>query len=184
MEDMRLGIADHLGWAVAVTASADHEVVDRRRIELIEPGLTAAPIHYESHRLDVAATAALVAEVRSSVVRATSAALDEIAAALPEPVASISLRALPLDFPDDIAVQRRAPYESRADAVMYRRVLAELAQARGWDTHFFHAKEVERRAARMLGDWADDVLRGPRARLGPPWAKDHRVALAATIVAG
>jgi hypothetical protein len=45
---VRLGIADHLGWAVAVTASADHEVVDRRRIELIEPGLSQAPIHYEA----------------------------------------------------------------------------------------------------------------------------------------
>ena len=56
---MHLGIADHLGWAVAVTSSDTHQVVDRRRIELIEPGLTAAPIHYESHRLDVAATAAL-----------------------------------------------------------------------------------------------------------------------------
>ena len=32
--DLRLGIADHLGWAIAVAASADHEVVDRRRIEL------------------------------------------------------------------------------------------------------------------------------------------------------
>lgn len=53
---MRVGIADHLGWAVAVTASEDHEVLDRRRIELVEPGLTAAPIHYESARLDVAAT--------------------------------------------------------------------------------------------------------------------------------
>lgn len=40
---MRLGIADHFGWAVAVTASADHEVVDRRRIELVEPGVTEAP---------------------------------------------------------------------------------------------------------------------------------------------
>ena len=29
---------------------------------------------------------------------------------------------------------------------------------------------------------ADEVLRGPRARLGPPWSKDHRTALAATIV--
>ena len=83
---MRLGIADHLGWAVAVTASADHEVVDRRRIELIEPGMSPAPIHYESRRLDVAATAALVAKVRASVVRATSAALDEIATALPAPI--------------------------------------------------------------------------------------------------
>ena len=73
---MRLGIADHLGWAIAVTATAEHEVVDRRRIVLVEPGVSPAPIHYESRRLDVAATAALVAEVRASVVRATSAADD------------------------------------------------------------------------------------------------------------
>jgi hypothetical protein len=180
---VRLGIADHLGWAIAVTASADHEVVDRRRIELVELGLSPAPIHYESRRLDVAATAALVATVRASVVRATSAALDELAAALPAPVVSISLRAWPADFPDDIAVQRRAPYEARADAIMYRRVLAELASARGWEVDFYDAKEVVELAAVLLGERADEVLRGPRKTIGPPWARDHRVALAATIVA-
>src|SRR5215210_2783946 len=92
MAGVRLGIYDHFGWAVAVTASADHEVVDRRRIELVEPGITAAPIHYDSARLDEAATAALVAKVRASSARATSAALDELAAALPAPILSISLR--------------------------------------------------------------------------------------------
>jgi hypothetical protein len=182
--DMRLGIADHFGWAVAVTASADHEVVDRRRIELVEPGLPAAPIHYEGKRLDVAATAALVAKVRASVVRATSAALDEIANALPAPVVSISLRAWPLDFPDDIVVQRRAPYEARADAIMYRQVLSELAHARGWDVHLFVAKDVVSQAVNMLAERADEVLHGPRATMGPPWTKDHRMALAATIVGG
>ena len=181
---MRLGIADHLGWAVAVTVSADHEVVDRRRIELIEPGLTAAPIHYESRRLDVAATVALVAKVRASVVRATSAALDEIAATLAEPVVSMSLRSWPPDFPDDIAVQRRVPYEARADAIMYRQVLAELAHARDWDVHLYNAKEVVGQAVGVLGERADEVLEGPRAALGPPWTKDHRVAVAATIVGG
>ena len=110
---VRVGIADHLGWAVAVTATADHAVVDRRRLELVEPGVSAAPIHYESRRLDVAATAALVATVRASVVRAGATALDDLAGALPAPVASISLRFWPPDFPDDIAVQRRAPYEAR-----------------------------------------------------------------------
>jgi hypothetical protein len=179
---VRLGISDHLGWAVAVTASADHAVADRRRVELVEPGLTPAPIHYESRRLDVAATAALVAKVRASVVRASSAVLDEIAGALPEPIVSISLRAWPLDFPDDIAVQRRAPYEARADAIMYRQALAELAHARGWELHLYDAKAVEDQAARILAERADEVLRGPRATLGPPWAKDHRLALAATIV--
>jgi hypothetical protein len=181
--DVRVGIADHLGWAVAVTASDDHEVVDRRRIELVEPGVSAAPIHYESSRLDVAETAAMVAEVRASVARAASAALDVLVAALPAPVVSISLRAWPFDFPDDIAVQRRAPYEARADAIMHRQELSEVAHARGWEVHLYDARSVEGQAAAMLCERADAVLRGPRAALGPPWTKDHRAALAATVVA-
>ena len=180
---MRVGIADHFGWAVAVTATAAHEVVDRRRIELVEPGVTPAPIHYESHRLDVTATAALVAEVRASVVRATAAALDEITAAIAAPVTSISLRTWPRDFPEDIAVQRRSPHEARADAIMYRQVLAELARARGYDVRLYDAKKVESQAGSILGERTGEVLNGPRVRLGPPWTKDHRVALAATIVA-
>ncbi len=181
---MRLGIAHHFGWAVAVTASADHRVVDRRRIELIEPGITAAPIHYrEGKLLDDAGTAALVAKVRASALRTTSASLDRLAAAVPEPIVSMSLRAWPLDFPTDIAHQRRAPYESRADSIMYRQVLAELARARGWVVHLFDAKDVEARAVSMLAERADDVLFGPRATMGPPWTKDHRMALAATILA-
>jgi hypothetical protein len=179
---VRLGIADHLGWAVAITASSDYEVVDRRRIPLIEPGIPTAPI--EGSRLDLAATVALVAQVRASVVRAASAALDELAASLAEPIVSISLRAWPLDFPEDIAVQCRAPYDARADGVMYRQVLAELAHARDWEVHLYNAKDVTGQAVRMLADRADEVLHGPRVTMGPPWTKDHRMALAATIVAG
>ncbi len=181
---VRLGIADHLGWAVVVSASADHAVVDRRRIALVEPGVSEAPIHYQRGRLDVAATAALVATVRASATRACAAAFDDLAAALPAPVVSMSLRFWPHDFPDDIATQRRAPYEARADAIMYRHLLAELAQARGWEVHCYDARHVESQAAGLLGERADAVLRGPRATLGPPWAKDHRVALAATVMAG
>ena len=181
---MRVGIAHHLGWAVAVTASADYKVVDRRRIELIEAGMATAPIHHEGKPLDDAATAALVVEVRASAVRTTSASLDELATSVPEPIVSMSLRAWPLDFPDDIAVQRRAPYEAYADSIMYRQVLAEEARARGWHVHLYNAKNIESLAVSILRDRADEVLHGPRASLGPPWTKDHRMALAATIVAG
>ena len=189
---MRLGIAHHLGWAVAVTASSDHKVVDRRRIELIEPGVPPAPIHHgggphplhrPSNVLDDDALAALVAEVRTSGMRAASAALDELAASLHEPIVSMSLRTWPADFPEDIATQRRVPYESRADSVMYRQVLAGLARDRGWAVHLYDAKDVEAEATRILGEQAHEVLHGPRAALGPPWTKDHRMALAATIVA-
>jgi hypothetical protein len=120
--------------------------------------------------------------VRASVVRATAAALDDLAAALPAPVVSIAVRDWPADFPADVTVQRRAPYESRADSVMYCQVLAELARARGWAVHRYDAKVVEADAARILGARADEVLHGLRTILGPPWSKDHRMALAATIV--
>jgi hypothetical protein len=67
---------------------------------------------------------------------------------------------------------------------MHRRVLVELAHKRGWKVHFFAAKEVVHQATSMLAARADDVLYRPRATLGPPWTKDHRMALAATIVGG
>ena len=180
---MHVGIADHFGWAVAVTASADHAVVDRRRLELLEPGVTAAPIHHDSARLDVPETEELVARVRASVGRAATAALDELAAALPGPVESLSLRTWPPDCPDDISVQRRSPYEARADAIMYRQILADVAAERGWPVVLYDAKRVLGLAADRLGDRAGDVLDGPRRALGPPWTKDHRVALAAAVVA-
>lgn len=191
---MRLGIAHHYGWAVAVTATKDHKVVDRRRIELLEPDLPAAPVHHVGgpHELHLQGKepmsdeelAALVAKVRASAVRTTNASLDELARDVGKPITSISLRAWPDNFPDDIATQRRSPYEAKADSVMYRQVLAELADARGWRVHLFNANDVEREAAALLGDRAEEVLYGPRKALGTPWAKDHRMALAATVLAG
>jgi hypothetical protein len=111
---VRLGIAHHYGWALAVTATVDYRVVGRRRIELIEPGVPTAPIHHEGgahllHQsgepLDDNSLAALVADVRASVIRATSTALDELGIAIPEPIDTISLRAWPAEFPEDIALQ-------------------------------------------------------------------------------
>jgi len=188
---MRLGIAHHFGWAVAVTADDDHRVVDRRRIELIEPGLPPAPVHHVGgphamHRqttpLDDDALATLVADVRASVVRSATAALEELAADVAPPIVSISVRDWPDDFPTDIGVQRQPPYEARADSIMYCQVLAEVAHERGWKVHVYDAKTVEREAAAVLAAQADEVLHGPRTTLGPPWNKDHRQALAATVL--
>jgi hypothetical protein len=66
---------------------------------------------------------------------------------------------------------------------MYCQLLAELARARGWAVHTYDAKAVEHEASGRLGDLARDVLYGPRVLFGPPWSKDHRVALAATVLA-
>jgi hypothetical protein len=189
---MRVGIAHHYGWAVAVTATPDHEVVDRRRIELVEPGLPAAPIHHEGGAHEMHRTgdplrddqlAELVRRVRASVMRTAARALDQIATAVGEPIASISVRAWPVDFPVDVGVLRRPPYESRADSVMYCQILAEAGAERGWAVDTYDAKTVIDDASAVLGERADDVLSAPRRELGPPWTKDHRLALAATVLA-
>ena len=124
-----------------------------------------------------------MSEVRSAAHRRTAEALDGLTRDVPSRVVSISLRDWPVDFPTDIAQLRRPPYESRADSVMYRQILAEQAADRSWTVHRFDAARVEAEASALLGDRADDVLRGPRASLGPPWNRDHRMALAATVVA-
>lgn len=189
---LRVGIAHHYGWAVAVTADAEHRVVDRRRIELLAPGLPPAPIHHVGgphamHRpaepVDDATLAVLVAEVRGAVGRAAAAALDELADVVGAPIVSLSVRDWPDGFPTDVAVLRRPPYESRADSVMYCQVLAGAAATRGWAVHRYDARTVEADAVRRLGAAADDVLHGPRRALGAPWSKDHRTALAATVLA-
>ena len=66
---------------------------------------------------------------------------------------------------------------------MYRQILSDLAHARGWQVHLYRAQDVLGQAAGLLAQRAGDVLHGPRERLGPPWTKDHRLALAATVVA-
>ena len=190
---LAVGVAHHLGWANLVTADDRHRVVDRRRVELIEPGLPAAPIHHEGgthelHRsgdeLDDAALGELVARVRASAEHMTEAALDALAQDLTAPVTHLCLRAWRDDLPTDMAALRRPPHESRADSVMYLEVLAAAADRRGWQVHTFDAKTVEAAAAQALGPSADleAVLAAPRTELGPPWSKEHRMALAATIV--
>lgn len=189
---MQIGIAHHLGWAVAVVTDDRFDVIERRRIELIEDGLPGAPIHHEGgphemHRsgppLSDGELAELVARVRASVVRVSGRSLDEMVASCTGRVTSLSVRSWPADFPTDIATLRRVPHESRADSVMYCQVLADLAVQRGWSVHRYDAKTVERDAETALGERAHEVLHGPRSTLGPPWSKDHRTALAATVLA-
>jgi hypothetical protein len=180
---MHVGIAHHFGWAVVVAVSDELVVVDRRRIELVEPGVAVAPIHSDGKQLDDDAVATLVAETRSSAIRSTDSALDDLVAGLPEPVRSLSLRWWDPDFPDDLETRRRSPFEARADSVMYREVLADAARQRGWDLHLFVANDIEAQALDVLGERTDQVLRGPRATFGAPWGKDHRIAFAAAVVA-
>ena len=178
---VRLGIAHHLGWAVAVTSSPELEVVDRRRIELIEPGLPTAPIHHEGgphemHRsgepLDDEALAS--AGGRGAIVGAPARRRPRSTRSRPTcaaPIVSISLRSWPTDFPTDIRILRQVPYESRADSVMYLEILgtARPSSAAGRSTST--TRRPWRR--RLRSSWATaptTCCTGP----GPPWDRRGR----------
>lgn len=173
------GIADHAGWAVVVCV-ADGEVIDRRRIELLEPGLPTMPYHHDAQGIAADEAETLVARVRQSAARCAEAAL----AALPANVRAIAIRKRP-PLPATVA-ERVADYwaQTRADGVMYRDVVAEAAQARGWSVVEYETKTALQQAAGALG--LDDIsarLDEIGKALGPPWQKDHRLAAAAAIAA-
>jgi len=189
---MRVGVVHHLGWAVAVAAVADGTVLLRERLDLVEEGLPPAPIHHHGGThpmhtsgapLDDEDLATLVSTVRRSVERATSTALAGLEAAAPQPITALAVRAWPANFPEELTTLRRPPYESRADSFLYCQVLAAEARSRGWAVHRFDPKTVEAEAAAISGPRAAAVVAEARAHWGPPWTKDHRIALAAAICA-
>lgn len=173
------GISDHAGWAVVVCV-AQGEVIDRRRIELIEPGLPNMPYHHDAQGLPAEEAEALVERVRRSAALCAISALK----AFPANVLAIAIRKRP-PLPATV-VERMANYhaQTRADGVMYRDSLAEAACERGWTVVEYDAKTVFQEAAEAPG--LDDIsarLDEIGKFLGPPWQKDHRLAAAAAMIA-
>ena len=172
------GIYDHWGWAVVVCV-ANGEVLDRCRIELIEPGLPKFPHHHEAQTLPIDQAEALIERVRQSAALCARNALE----ALPAGVAAIAIRKR-AKLPPTIA-ERLTDYRSQnvADSVLYQDALAEAAQALGMSVIEYDTKMVFEEAAEALG--LADIstrLRDIGKALGPPWTKDHRLATAAALV--
>ncbi len=68
---------------------------------------------------------------------------------------------------------------------MYRQALADAALERGWGVHEYDTKTVLDSARQALGiDDLDAYFLTLRKSIGPPWDKDHKLALAAAIEAG
>lgn len=173
------GVYDHGGWA-AVVCIADDIVLDRRRIELIEPGLPKHPHHHEGQTLPIAEGFALVERVRASATLCARSALDE----LPAGVGAIAIRKRPT-LPPTVA-ERITNYRAQnvADSAMYRDVITDAAKTQGWLVCQYDVKTVFAEAAKALG--LEDIsvrMKEIGKSIGPPWQKDHKLATAATIVA-
>jgi hypothetical protein len=180
--DAIIGISDHGGWAILVTASADGTLLDRRRVELVDAGLPKIPHHSEAQALPLDQAVALVERVRASAEHHAKLSLDAVANTVPARIRGVALRHCP-DLPPTIA-ERITNYRARnvADWVMYRRAFA--AAAPRWAVHWYDTRTVFHAASQALGiNNIDSHLLQLRTSIGPPWSKDHRIAIAAAIAA-
>jgi hypothetical protein len=178
-----IGVSDHGGWAVLVTVARDGTLLDRRRVELVGEGLPKLPHHSEGQRLPIDEAVDLVERVRLSAERYAALAWDGVAIAAPD-ILGVALRQCP-PLPATIA-ERIKDYraQNNADWVMYRKALACAAEARGWPVHWYDAKSVLDEARQALrGENFDDYFLRVRTAVGPPWNTDHKLAMAAAIVA-
>jgi hypothetical protein len=178
-----IGVSDHGGWAVFVTVARDGTLLDRRRVELVGEGVPKIPHHSECQRLPIDEAVELVERVRVSAEQHTALALDAVAMAAPS-VAAVALRTCQ-PLPPTIA-ERITDYRAQnvADWVMYRRALASAAEARGWPVYWYDARSVFGAARQALGiEDLDAYFLKVRKQIGPPWNMDHKLAMAAAIVA-
>src|SRR6516164_11274745 len=78
-----VGVSDHGGWAVLVTAAADGTLLDRRRVELVDEGLPKIPHHSEAQALPLDEAVALVERVKASAERQAKLRLEALALTVP-----------------------------------------------------------------------------------------------------
>ena len=178
-----IGVSDHGGWAVLVTVARDGTLLDRRRVELVGEGLPKIPHHSEGQGLPLDEAVELVGRVRVSAERHAVLALDAVTMAVPH-ILGIALRKCP-PLPPTIAeriTDHRA--QNNADWVMYRKALAAAAEERGWPVHWYEAKKVLGAASQALRVAnLDAYFLQVRRAVGPPWNNDHKLAMAAAVVA-
>jgi len=125
-----------------------------------------------------------VERVRVSAERHAKLGLDAVAMTVPKRILGVALRQCP-GLPPTIA-ERIKDYRAQnvADWVMYRKALAAAAEARGWAVHWYDAKKVFDAASEALGvEDLDAHFLQLRRSIGSPWGKDHKLAMAAAIVA-
>jgi hypothetical protein len=165
-------------------------VVERRRLELIEPGADWAKAPYH------AAEELKPAEAKRLVERGVAAAHRQSARALQGVVRELRDRGLD---PVACAVLMGAPMPAwttaqilavhfrmhKAEGVLFREALAQAAGKAGLRVIPVPEKELPSVASRALGGtWAAIARQVDafRASVGPPWGKDQKEAAVAALI--
>jgi hypothetical protein len=189
------GMKAHSGWAALValgTSGGELEVVDRRRIELVEEDEAswAKQPYHAAERLSpteardlvgrglVAARRIAVREMRAAVARARRAGHEVAACAV------LVADPMPAWTVDEIlAVHFRM---HKAEGELFRDALVRAAGACGLKALGIPGKQLDERAERTLTGSVDSLRRTVASlgkAVGPPWGKDQKDACLAAMIA-
>lgn len=192
-----VGVAENGNSAVLVTLARGGELLDRRQVDLTEPGLPTHPHHHEgswavgryrdspwARPISLPEAIELVIRVRESAARGAERHLEQLADAMSVPITSIGLRVcpeLPPTIEERIADNRAQTF---ADSVMYREALAHAARERGWAVQWYERERVFAEAGAAIGRDIDAFLQEMGRAAGPPWQAKHKLAAAAALAVG
>ena len=192
-----LGLKSHSGWAALVVlgaAEGDWHVIDRRRVELVEPADAqwAKQPYHAAENLRPEAARDLVergmASARQIAAREVRAAVQRTRAKKHEIVACAVLVGDPMpDWSVDeiLSVHFRM---HKAEGALFQDVLGAAARACRVTLAAIPLKELAAQARAAFGPRTSRVLAQIASlgkSVGPPWGKDQKeAALAAAIVLG
>jgi len=192
MSEYSIGIEDHYAWAnlVSVTTSGANDILlDRRRVDLLDPQLTASPYHHETLKMPLSAAERLVRDVQASANQHALSALSSLIRELaPAKCRGIAIRVPPLpQLPATVAEVHTSTWiTNRADGMIYHQALTQAAAQLNLKVFYFEKDKVLELAAQARGKTARELagqLKAFRTTLGPPWRKGHIVACAGAILA-
>lgn len=183
-----LGFRVHTGWAAAVAATGECDVLDRRRLSC-EPKSTRF-VYHRAAEIPLKEAESLIRRARAEVI---SAARREIANLL----AAVSCNGIKISsacvaggnskLPDSLAEILAAHSRIHtAEGAFYRDALAEACEQEGLRVERVPERDLWRSAAAALA-LSEEQLREHlalmRKRIGPPWGEDQKLATLASCCA-
>ena len=190
-EPVAAGVVCHSGWCVMVTVQgppARPLVVDRRRADLVAADLPG-PLYHAARAMPLDEAERLVRRVEASARRHAWSALEALRADLGAraELRAVSVRRSGSPVPPTVAgVLASHPAMHTAEGALYRDVIRAAAQELDVVVHDHDPRLDAERAAPLLGTTPGELeahLRSTGRALGPPWRKDHRVAVLAAALA-
>jgi hypothetical protein len=189
-----IGIRVHSGWGALVAVSGKTEAVEileRRRIEIIDPRVSGAaqPYHF-AEKLEIREAERHIEKCAAMAAALALGGVREVVSNLHDRGYNVGAAAIllssgrPLPLLEKILTSH--PMIHTAEGEFFRLAFREACETMRIAVTGIRERELDARAAAVLGKSASQVkqkIDGQGRSLGPPWTADQKAAaLAATVI--